>query len=209
MILCLKICSSVPLADAIVVQAKLFQSVDPKISVDREWECVRASAKRIETEILDAMRGLADERSLPPSFANTVQQILQSAYEWNRNIRQSIGKYAFAPFLVEPLSEWDPERMESFERLRQIHISPGSKIMYPVSLGIICSFSLDEGKARTLRVQQKAKVLVKEWFSARTYGISPRLIGEAVPASRNVVGAVSGIHKMKMRGTFSPLRNPK
>ena len=148
-----------------IVKAKLFQKVDLGISLDRQTERIQAFAKTIQTEVLDAMRGLVDERSLPPSFADTIQHIVQLAYEWNRDIKQSIGKYAFTPFLVESLSEWDPERMESFERLRRMHVPTGSKIIHPVSLGIMGSRSHGEGKPRVLYVQQKAQVLVKEWFA--------------------------------------------
>jgi len=164
----LKLYLLVPPADAMIVRAQLFQGADPKISVDRGSECIRATIKTIQTEILGAMRGLGsvDEESpfFPSSFTTNLQQIVQSAYEWNRIIKQSIGKYAFTPFLVDPLTEWNLERMESFERLRRMQVPTGSKIIYPVSLGIMGSRSVGEDRPRILYVQRKAQVLVKEWF---------------------------------------------
>jgi len=51
--------------------------------------------------------GSVNEESplFPPSFTTNLQQIVQLAYEWNRIIKQSIGKFAFTPFLVDLLSE--------------------------------------------------------------------------------------------------------
>jgi hypothetical protein len=204
----------------VIVRAKLFQGVDPKISLDRESEFIRVATKTIQNEILDAMQGLVDESSLPPSFTNTIQQIIQSAYEWNRNIKQSIVKYAFTPFFIEPLSEWDPERMESFERLRRMHVPDGSKIICPVSLGIMGSRSHGEGKPRTLYVQQKAHVLVKEWFTKNAQKVtsspSPRPPPPAppgsppprsAPLSRTTAIVAAEPPKPKRSGSFHLLRS--
>lgn len=197
------------------MRAKLFQGVDPQISLDRESEFIRVTSKTIQTEILGAMLALVDESSLPSSFTNDIQQILQSAYEWNRNIKQSTEKYAFTPFFVEPLSEWDPDRMESFERLRRMNIPDGSKIISSVSLGITGSRSHNGGKPRTPYVQQRAQVLVREWFAKNTRIVTsppPRPSTPGSPPLRSVQSprttaiAASEGAKPKRKGSFRILR---
>jgi hypothetical protein len=194
-----------------------YSSVSTQKSVfDRESESIQAATKTIQTEILGAMRGLIDESSLPPSFTNTIQQILQSAYEWNGNIEHGVGKYAFTPFFIEPLSKWDPERMESFERLRRMHVPDGSQIICPVSLGIMGSRSHGEGKPRTLYVQQKAHVLVKEWFTKHTHKVIPSPSPPTPPrsppprsalTSRTIAIVAYEAPKPKRKGSFYLLKN--
>lgn len=94
---------------------------------------------------------------------NDLANIVQAACERNQMIKADVGRCAFAPFLVEPSSVWDPDRMESesFERLR-VPVQSGSQIISPISLGVLGSVTRDGGMSRSLYVQQKAQVLVNE-----------------------------------------------
>jgi hypothetical protein len=112
-------------------------------------------------EINSALDPLPGPTALPDSFMPQLETILKTAYKWNRTVKIEILKYDFEPFVVEPFSAWDPLQMESFERLRT-PVRPHRRVISSVSLGLIGSVSL--GGARVSHVQQKARVLVEEWF---------------------------------------------
>lgn len=110
---------------------------------------------------LDPLPGPPTSTTLPDTFVPQLEAILKTAYKWNRTVKIEILKYDFEPFVIEPFSPWDPLQMESFERLRS-PVRPDRKVISSVSLGLIGSVSL--GGARVSHVQQKARVLVDEWF---------------------------------------------
>lgn len=108
---------------------------------------------------------LGGEKVLLESFTTRLDGILKAAYSWNRTAKREAEKYACSAFLVEPGTMWDPSRMESFERLRVV-VSRDSKIISPVSLGLMASVARSDEYVPY--VQVKAKVLVEEWFRKPT-----------------------------------------
>lgn len=90
-----------------------------------------------------------------------LRAVLVSALEWNRTAKTDIVKYDLEPFAIPPLSPWNPDQMESFERLSRT-VERNRPIISPISFGLNGSVAL--GGRRVTYVQQKAHVLVEEWF---------------------------------------------
>ncbi|KAF8317137.1 hypothetical protein DL93DRAFT_2226498 [Clavulina sp. PMI_390] len=127
---------------------------------------------RISGSVLDeltaALHTLPGE--LPLLRSNKLSQELKAlitrAYNWNRSIKVDVLTCDLEVFLVEPSSDWDPFRMGTLDPLRSI--GSGARVVSLITLGVISSVSL-EGM-RVSHVQQKALVLVDEWFVGKTYG---------------------------------------
>lgn len=97
----------------------------------------------------------------PPDFESLIRAVLNSALDWNRTTKTEIIKYDLEPFICKPRVLWDPNRMESFERLKRA-VGPRRLITSPVSFGLLGSVALVG--SRVSHVQRKAQVLVEEWF---------------------------------------------
>jgi hypothetical protein len=123
---------------------------------------IRKFADTIIRELNNVLEQLTGQLSFPQAFSARLDSILKDAYNWNRIVKKDILKYDFEPYVINPLSTWDPAQMESFERIR-IPIQPYSKVISPVSLGLVGSVSL--GSTRVSHVQRKARVLLEEWFA--------------------------------------------
>ena len=138
-----------------------FRSIDATISEMRVTELVQKINSSIESSLQHALRlGTSEKIPLDP-FTARLDVTLRAAYAWNRTAKREAEKYACAPYLVRPGTRWDPSRMESFERL-YVPVSHGSKIISPVSLGLIANVTHSGEYAS--HVQLKAHVLVEEWF---------------------------------------------
>lgn len=142
-------------------RSKTFRAADAKAAAGKA-ALLRHIVGQAETQFISALQALPPPgESLPPTFTPRLRSILEAAYEWNRVAKMDIVKYDFEPYIVDPLTPWDPERMECFERIRT-STRIGAPIVSPVSLGLIGSVAL--GGRRVSHIQQQAKVLVEEWF---------------------------------------------
>jgi hypothetical protein len=154
-------------------RSEIFSSIDNRVNADIFANLIRKFADTIIHELNEALEQLTDQLSFPNSPPG-LDSILKDAYNWNRTVKKDILKYDFEPYVIDPLSTWDPAQMESFERIR-IPIRPQSKVVSSVSLGLVESVSL--GNARVSRVHRKARVLLEEWFASgsrgRTMNTSP------------------------------------
>ena len=108
---------------------------------------------------LDPLSGSLD--ALPTAFIADIEAILGNAYEWHRVVKVEVVKYDLEPFTVQPLSPYDPARMEPFEPVLA-PVAYGQPIISSVSLGLVATTALED--RRVSRVQNKIKVLVEEWF---------------------------------------------
>jgi len=142
-------------------RSKSFKTIDVTVTVSQQLQLFQGIMSNIMHELNSALNPLPGPTTLPDSFGTQLEAILKSAYKWNRTVKTDVLKYDFEPFIVEPFSDWDPLQMESFERLRSV-VRSDRKVISSVSLGLIGSVSL--GGARVSHVQQKARVLVEEWF---------------------------------------------
>jgi len=142
-------------------RSKSFRSIDVMVTVPQQLQLFHGIISNVILELNSALERLPGPTTLPDSFQPQLEAILKTAYKWNRTVKMDVLKYDFEPFVVEPRSDWDPVQMESFERLRTT-VRSDRKVISSVSLGLIGSVSL--GGARVSHVQQKARVLVDEWF---------------------------------------------
>lgn len=147
--------------DAATWRSKAFSSIETTVTPSRLSALIQEIITSISQETQLTLETLDGDFDLPSTFRKELEPILKVAYNWNRLIKVDILKYDFEPFVVEPSSKWDPVQMEPFERLRS-DVRPDRKVISSVSLGLIGSVSL--GGARVSHVQQKAGVLVEEWF---------------------------------------------
>ena len=166
--------SLAPQAQSAKWRSDIFSSIENRVNADIFANLIRKFADTIIHELNEALEQLTDQLSFPDSFLPGLDSILKDAYNWNRTVKQDILKYDFEPYVIDPLSTWDPAQMESFERIR-IPIRSQSKVISSVSLGLVGSVSL--GNARVSRVHRKARVLLEEWFASgsrgRTMNTSP------------------------------------
>ena len=155
-------------------RSEVFSSIDNRVTADIFANLIPKFAETIIHELKKALEQLPDQLSFPDSFLPGLDSILKDAYNWNRTVKKDILKYDFEPYVINPLSTWDPAQMESFERVR-IPIQPQSKVISPVSLGLVGIVRL--GNARVPRVHRKARVLLEGWFASgsggRTMNTSP------------------------------------
>jgi hypothetical protein len=144
-------------------RSRAFGSIEASCNAFQKAALFREISEAIEHIWLDMINPLPGGPipSLPPAFTAGIENILEMAYEWNRMVKMEIVKYDFEPAVVQPLSRYDPETMEPFERLRQ-SVRTGGKVVSSVSLGLNASVAL--GGTRVSHVQHKTKVLVEEWF---------------------------------------------
>ena len=108
---------------------------------------------------LDPLPGSLD--AFPAAFIADIEAMLGNAYEWQRVVKVEVWKCDLEPFTIQPLSPYDPARMELFERIRT-PVENGRSIVSPVSLGLVATVA--PGGQRASHVQFKAGVLVEEWF---------------------------------------------
>lgn len=142
-------------------RSRTFRDIDAKAASGKA-ALFRHISGQVEAQFTSALQALPPPgESLPPIFTPRLRAILESAYEWNRVAKIDIVKYDFEPYMVDPFTPWDPERMECFERIRT-STRIGAPVISPVSLGLIGSVAL--GGRRVSHIQQQAKVLVEEWF---------------------------------------------
>ena len=146
-------------------RSEKFSAIDNQVNRNKFAELIQRFTDAIVAELNHALEPLTGQTSFPPSFAQGLESIYRTAYNWNRAAKKDVLKYDFEPYVVEPLAEWDPERMESFERL-ETAVRPDTKVISCVSMGLVGSISL--GGARVSHVQRKAQVLVEEWFPKTT-----------------------------------------
>jgi hypothetical protein len=138
-----------------------FRSIDGTISEARVTELVQKISFSIQRRLQLTLQLGGGEKLPLESFTTRLEAILRAAYTWNRTAKREAEKYACSPFLVKPGTVWDSSRMKSFERLR-VTVSRGSKIISPVSLGLMASVA--RSGAHVSHVLLKAQVLVEEWF---------------------------------------------
>lgn len=146
-------------------RSQRFSSVDKQVNRNKLAELTQRFVDTVVGELNRALESLVGQTSFPASFIPGLESVFRTAYDWNRIVKKEVLKYDFEPYVVEPLSSWDPDRMESFERL-ETPIRPGTKVISVVSMGLVGSISL--GGARVSHVQRKAHVLVEEWFVKAT-----------------------------------------
>ena len=148
-------------------RSRKFSSIDDQAGPGRAAALVLGWARTIHDELAQALESLTRPVFIPESFVSGLRPILKTAYAWNGIVKQELLVCDLKPFVVRPSDMWNPERMKSFERLRKV-IRPDSKVVSSVSLGIYRSVSqgLEGRGSRVLGVEQKAKVLVEEWFSS-------------------------------------------
>lgn len=159
--------SQEPQIAAATWRSNTFHDLDSK-HVDAKSRVLGAISDSIMKELVSALESLPPQDDhLPPKLTSLLRAVLDMAYEWNKVVQTEIVKYDLEPYFVQPLSLWDSDRMESFERVSHA-IKPGSPIISPVSLGLLGSVAL--GRKRVSYVQQKALVLVEEWFQDRPDG---------------------------------------
>ena len=125
-------------------RSQTFSSIDNKVNADGVANLVRGFARAIIRELINALKPLVGQGSFPDSFIPDLESILKTAYDWNRIVKKDTLKYDFEPYVVEPLANWDPVQMESFEQL-QMAIRPNTKVISSISLGLVTSVSLLEG----------------------------------------------------------------
>ena len=159
-------------------RSKSFKSIDIRVTVPQQLQLFRRIISAVTQELNFALQSLPGATTFPDSFGRELETILKTAYNWNRTVKVDILKYDFEPFIVEPFSHWDPLHMESFERLRS-PVRADRKVISSVSLGLIGSVSL--GGARVSHVQQKARVLVEEWFYNSSRARTASTGGGALP----------------------------
>ena len=157
-------------------RSKSFKTIDVTVTVPQQLQLFQGIMSNIMHELNSALNPLPGPITLPDLFGAQLETILKSAYKWNRTVKTDVLKYDFEPFIVEPFSDWDPLQMESFERLRSA-VRSDRKVISSVSLGLIGSVSL--GGARVSHVQQKARVLVEEWFYNSSRGRTASTTGGA------------------------------
>ena len=143
-------------------RSEKFASIDNGVNADIFADLIRKLADTIIRELNKALEQLTEQVSFPGSFLPGLDSILKDAYNWNRGVKKDILRYDFEPYVIDPLSTWDPAQMEPFECIG-IPIRPNSKIISSVSLGLVGRISL--GNARESHVQRKARVLLEEWFA--------------------------------------------
>lgn len=143
-------------------RSRAFGSIEASINAAQKAGLFRDVATSIQRAWLDGLNALpGDLPPLPSAFMAQIENILSTAYEWNRVVKMEVVKYDFEPFAFKPLSTYDPERMEPFELRRPVQA--GGKIVSSVSLGLLGSIAM--GGRRVSHVQHKARVLLEEWFS--------------------------------------------
>ena len=143
-------------------RSQKFSSIDSKVGPDRVETLILGWARTIHDELAQALE--SSTVSVPESFVSELRPILETAYTWNSMVKREFLAYDLKPFVVKPSERWDPERMRLFEPLRGRGVRRDSGVVSSVSLGIYRSVSQGLEGRRVLSVEQKAKVLVEEWF---------------------------------------------
>ena len=101
------------------------------------------SVQQAWLDSLNPLPGSLD--ALPAAFIADIEAILGNAYDWRRVVKVEVAKYDLEPFTVQPLSPYDPDQMESFERMRT-QVTYGQPIISSVSLGLVATTALEASK---------------------------------------------------------------
>ena len=145
-------------------RARRFQLIETRVDNLQRATLFRNISDSIQQawlDSLDLLPGRLD--ALPAAFIADIEVILGNAYEWHRVVKVEVMKCDLEPFTVQPLSPYDPARMEPVERMRT-QVVDGRSTVSPVSLGLVVTMAR-EGQ-RAPHVQFKARVLVEEWLSS-------------------------------------------
>ena len=103
---------------------------------------LRKASRSIHDLWLHELQSLLGDRvALPAEFLTKLDDILASAYEWNRAAKMEMVKYDFEPFVCEAGSDYDSAKTEPFELGHSI--PPETKVISPISLGFSASVALD------------------------------------------------------------------
>ena len=155
---------NVPLAsqlDAASWRSKTFKAIDIRVTVPQQLNRLQGTISSVIHELMSTLQPLLGPITLPDSFGPQLEDILETAYEWNRNVKMDVRKYNVETFVVAPHSEWESLQMEPFG-CSSSSVRAGRKVISSVSLGL--TTSAPSGGARVSHVQQKAHVLVEERF---------------------------------------------
>ena len=185
-------------------RSQKFSSIDSQVGPDKVAILISGWAGTIHGELTQALKSLTRPVSIPETFVSGLRPILKTAYAWNCMVKREFLAYDLKPFVVKPSERWDPKRMKLFERIRE-GIRPDSNVVSSVSLGIHRSESQGSEGRRMLSVEQKAKVLVEEWFSS-TNGAGPSGEQCNIPCA-NVKGSSQG-HAVPLSDQHGPLSPP-
>ena len=117
------------------------------------------SVQQAWLDSLDPLPGSLD--ALPAAFIADIEAILGNAYEWHLVAKVEVAKYDLEPFTIQPLSPYDPARMEPFEPMRT-QVAYGQPIISSVSLGLVVTTVEAQPVSH---VEFRAEVLVEEWLS--------------------------------------------
>jgi len=138
-------------------RSKKYKSIDDKISVAKQSRFLQAVISDITRELNFALNHLPGDMILLDSFAPELEDILKMAYQWNRTVKVDVLRYDLEPFVVEPSSYLDTDRMDVVEYSKP-GVRRGDRIISCFSLGIMRNVSHDDMHVEC--VQQKAGVLV-------------------------------------------------
>ena len=140
-----------------------FESIESKVDDSQRANLFGKASRSIHDLWLRELQSLPG--APPVEFLTKLNDILASAYEWNRVAKMEMVKYDFEPFICEAGLDYNPAKMEPFELGHSIP-PPETKVISPVSLGFSASVAL--GGRRESFVQHKCTVLVKQWFTAKS-----------------------------------------